>query len=258
MSALLLPAIVALFASLLTFFSGFGLGTLLTPVLLLFYPVDVAIALTATVHFLNNVFKFALMAKHTNFRVLLKFGIPAFAGAGIGAYSLQSLAGLNNTLQFTISTISFETELLKVVVGVLILFFALFELLPKLKDIHFGEQSLLPGGFFSGFFGGLSGHQGALRSAFLVRALQEKQAFVATGIAIALIVDLTRIPIYFSGEKNPFTQEELPVLTVTVLAALIGAVAGRMLLQKTTLEFLQQIVGWLLVFVSLALISGFI
>ena len=35
--------------------------------------------------------------------------------------------------------------------------------------------------FGSGFFGGLSGMQGALRSAFLARAGLSKEAFVASG-----------------------------------------------------------------------------
>ena len=44
----------ALLASGLTFFSGFGLGTLLLPAFAPFFPVDRAIALTAAVHFLNG------------------------------------------------------------------------------------------------------------------------------------------------------------------------------------------------------------
>ena len=60
MEYILIP-IVALLASALTFFSGFGLGTLLLPAFALFFPVDVAIALTAIVHFLNNTFKFVLV-----------------------------------------------------------------------------------------------------------------------------------------------------------------------------------------------------
>ena len=53
-------AAVALIASLLTFFSGFGLGTILTPVLVIFFPVEIAIALTGIVHLLNNFFKIAI------------------------------------------------------------------------------------------------------------------------------------------------------------------------------------------------------
>lgn len=61
MLEILLIAVVAAGASLLTFFSGFGLGTMLLPVFLLFFPVDLAIAMTAVVHFLNNIFKTGLI-----------------------------------------------------------------------------------------------------------------------------------------------------------------------------------------------------
>jgi uncharacterized membrane protein YfcA len=53
----LLVLAVALAASLLTFFSGFGLGTLLLPAFALVFPLDVAVAATALVHLANNVSK---------------------------------------------------------------------------------------------------------------------------------------------------------------------------------------------------------
>ncbi len=65
----LLVCIVAFLGSGLTFFSGFGLGTLLTPVFAIFFPVDMAIALTAIVHFLNNVFKLTLLRKNINKKI---------------------------------------------------------------------------------------------------------------------------------------------------------------------------------------------
>ncbi len=43
--------IAAFVTAILAFFSGFGLGTILTPVFVIFFPVEVAIALTGVVHF---------------------------------------------------------------------------------------------------------------------------------------------------------------------------------------------------------------
>jgi uncharacterized membrane protein YfcA len=76
--------LVALLGSLLTFFSGFGLGTLLTPVFLLFFPVELAIALTAIVHFLNNIFKLVLVGKHIDWPIALRFGLPAIFFSFLG------------------------------------------------------------------------------------------------------------------------------------------------------------------------------
>lgn len=81
---IILISLVAFLVSILTFFSGFGLGTILTPVFMVFFPVDLAIALTGVVHFFNNVFKLFLVGKHADRAVLLRFGIPAIIAAFFG------------------------------------------------------------------------------------------------------------------------------------------------------------------------------
>jgi len=73
----ILVGIIALLGSGLTFFSGFGLGTLLMPVFALFFPIDIAIALTAIVHLLNNIFKLTLIGKQADLKTVFRFGIPA-------------------------------------------------------------------------------------------------------------------------------------------------------------------------------------
>ena len=74
---IILLSLVAFIVAILTFFSGFGLGTILTPVFMIFFPVDVAIALTGIVHFFNNIFKLILVGKKANKQIVLRFGIPA-------------------------------------------------------------------------------------------------------------------------------------------------------------------------------------
>src|SRR5690606_19374220 len=83
---------VALAASLLTFFTGFGLGTLLLPAMLPFFAPEVAVALTAVVHFLNGLFKLALTWRHADLRLALRFAVPAFVAALVGARLLVWLA----------------------------------------------------------------------------------------------------------------------------------------------------------------------
>src|SRR5687767_15883623 len=84
----------AFFIAILTFFSGFGLGTLLTPVFMIFFPVDMAIALTGIVHFFNNLFKIVLVGRHANRNVLIRFGIPAIIAAILGSWMLLNIADL--------------------------------------------------------------------------------------------------------------------------------------------------------------------
>ena len=88
MFEIFIVSIVTFAAAILTFFSGFGLGTILTPVMMIFFPTEVAIALTGVVHFSNNIFKFFLVGKNIDKKVLILFGLPSVIASFIGAYLL--------------------------------------------------------------------------------------------------------------------------------------------------------------------------
>ena len=249
-------AFVAAVASLLTFFSGFGLGTILTPAFMLFFPIEVAIALTGIVHLLNNLFKMGLVGLKADWAVVLRFGGPAVLGA---------IAGASLLLRFSISEPIYVYELfgrqmevftVNLVVAVLMAFFALFEIIPALKKLEFNKNKLVVGGVISGFFGGLSGHQGALRSAFLIRYGLSKEVFIATGITIASFIDITRLGLYLSRMKEINVQENLPILTTAVLSAFLGAYFGQKLLKKVTLDFVQWTVAIMILVLSVLLGMG--
>jgi uncharacterized protein len=85
---------VAVLASGVTLFSGFGLGTVLMPAFALFFPVPAAIAATAVVHLANNLFKVVLVGRDADWRIALKFSLPAAIAAIAGASLLNGFAGL--------------------------------------------------------------------------------------------------------------------------------------------------------------------
>ncbi|MGZ5244325.1 MAG: sulfite exporter TauE/SafE family protein [Bacteroidia bacterium] len=232
---ILIIGICAAFASLLTFFSGFGLGTLLTPVFMIFFPIEIAIALTGIVHLLNNLFKAVLIGKHANWNILLRFGIPAIFGAFAGAYLLTNFKTDICLVEYNLGIRECCVTALKLIIAALMIFFAFFEMLPSLKKLEFGKDKLLFGGLISGFFGGLSGHQGALRSAFLIRFGLSKEAFIATGVFIACFIDITRLTVYYKNIENINLQENYKVLLVAILCAFAGAFLGSKLLKKVTL-----------------------
>jgi uncharacterized protein len=250
--------IASLVVSLLTFFSGFGLGTLLLPVFAIFFPVDVAIALTGIVHLLNNIFKFFLVGKKADRHVLLRFGIPAIIGAFIGAQLLLKVAAFDPLYHYTIGGYSFYITPVKLVIAILLIIFSLMEIVPRFKNLKFGKDKMIIGGLLSGFFGGLSGIQGALRSAFLLRAGLSKEAFIATGIVIACLVDLSRLAIYSGRYINSGIKENSWLLLVATLAAITGAVLGNLLLKKLTFSVIQNIVTVMLLLLSVALGLGLI
>ena len=253
---IIIPVVVALLASLLTFFSGFGLGTLLLPAFALFFPAEVAIMLTAIVHLLNNLFKTSLIGRHAHWRTLLWFGIPAGLAADLGAYTLAQIAGGEALLSYELAGKQFSVLPINLVIATLMLCFALLELSPKAGKLQFTPRWLPLGGILSGFFGGLSGHQGALRSMFLLKVGLNKEAFIATGIIIALIIDLSRISQYLREEHAWFDASLWPMLLATVLAAFAGAIAGRQLLKKITIATLQRIVATLIIILALLMAAG--
>lgn len=249
-------SIVALLASALTLFSGFGLGTLLMPVVAVFFPVEIAIAMTAMVHLVNNLFKVVLLGKEANRFVLLSFGIPAVAAAFLGALVLGWLSDAPSVLHYMAFGKEMHMSPLKLVVGVLILGFVALELSPKFSSISLDKRYLPLGGAVSGFFGGLSGHQGAFRSMFLLKAGLGKEAFVATGVVLAVMVDLSRMLVYGWGMTSQFDSIEWPLVISASIAAFIGAYFGSKLLKKVTIRSVQIMVSILLVVVSLGLMSG--
>lgn len=250
--------ITAFLASLLTFFSGFGLGTILTPVFAIFFPAQIAVAQTSIVHFLNNIFKLILVGKYINKKIVISFGLPAIAGAFGGAFALLYLAQTEPLLTYFIGSKECTITPLKITVGILIIFFSILEVVPRFSKSGFGKDHLFIGGLLSGFFGGLSGHQGALRSAFLVRYDLSKEEYVSTGTAIACLIDITRISLYIKlfYELNIF-QNGFHIISATI-CALFGALAGNYFLKKTTFKAVKILTHILLIIIALSIGSGLI
>jgi uncharacterized membrane protein YfcA len=253
---LILIAVVSAGASLITLFSGFGLGTILTPAFLLFFPLETAIALTGVVHLLNNLFKAALLGRHTDWPTVLRFGLPSVAGAYFGALFLLSLSSFPPLGSFAAGPLVLHFHPVKIIVAILMVLFALMEMVPNLRLPAPSRRQLPLGGLVSGFFGGLSGHQGALRSAFLIRYGLEKEAFLATGIIIAIGVDMTRLSQYASRMHDTDLLSHWMVLAVATGSAFLGAYIGSRTLTKVTHRTIQRIVAVMLILIALGLGVG--
>jgi len=152
-------------------------------------------------------------------------------------------------------------ETVKAVIGALIIVFALLELSSRFQALAFPRSWLSLGGALSGFFGGLSGNQGALRSAFLLKAGLSKEAFVATGVVSAVIVDAVRLLVYGSGflvQHLSASRELVAPVVVGTLCAFAGAVIGKRMLKKVTLRTVQLVVAVAMLVIGVALIAGWV
>ena len=248
--------LIVIFGSVLTFFSGFGLGTIMLPVMSLFFPIDIAVITTALVHLANNLFKFGLVYKHIHFSTLLRFGVPAIFSAFLGALLLSWMGSISSLYDYTIAGHLFSVSLLKIVIGSVMIFFALLELSKRFSKWQVSSSYLSIGGVISGFFGGLSGHQGAFRSAFLAKTGLSKEQFVGTSNAIAILIDLSRISSYLTSFALLTLQLKQPIVIVAIFSAFIGTLIGQRLLKKVTLTFVQRTVAFLLILMGMLLILG--
>ncbi len=208
-------AIVAFIAAALTVPAGFGLSTMLTPIVLLLMEPHEAVAVVAIVHGAHNGAKYYSLKEHVDFTAIKRYGIWLVIGAIIGAL-LQNMV---------------PQEPLLLVIGCFLIILPILTLSENWTGYKIPEANDRVGGFGSGFMGGLSGHQGALRAMFLTRRLPDKMAFAATASVLALCVDLTRIPIYLIFRPEEI-MEHAELTLILVISALIGVRVGKRWLEK--------------------------
>ena len=251
-------SITAFATAILTFFSGFGLGTILTPVFMLFFPVELAIALTGIVHFFNNIFKLILVGRNANKEVLIRFGITTVLAALLGSLVLLNIPNSAPLFSYVAFGKLYEVYPIKFIVSILLILFASMDLVPYFQKLQFGKDKLILGGFLSGFFGGLSGNQGALRSAFLIKAGLTKEAFIGTAVVVSTFVDFTRLGVYATRFEKSGLFENLELVIWATISAITGAYLGNKLLKKVTLGFLQVLTAIMLILMSICLGAGII
>jgi uncharacterized protein len=248
--------IASFLAALLTLFSGFGLGTLLMPVVAAFFPVVTAVAITAFVHLLNNLFKLTALWRDIHWRTTLHFGLPALMATVPGAWLLATMSSFAPVATYSVARLDAEITPVKFVVGILLILFALIEWFSLATRLHIDSRYLPFGGLLSGFFGGLSGHQGAFRSTFLLHSGLDTRGFVACNAAIAAIVDITRLAVYGFNLPILLADVDISLLVAATLAAFLGVMAGRAGIHKVTLDLVQKLVAVMLLILGVLLAAG--
>ena len=218
--------IVTFLISTATLLTGFGIGTVLTPTFTLFYDVKTAVFLVSIVHLANNLLKFGLFAKHVDRKILWRFGAVSILGAVAGSLLQGMLAG----------------PAVRIALALFLIISGAGEFLPKNFSFRIPRRADILGGFFSGFMGGMIGNQGAIRSAYLLKYNLGKESFIATATVIAIVIDLSRIPVYLLEHSEQFEQmgEQLLLL---IGVAFAGTLLGKQLLRSISLEKFRAIVS---------------
>lgn len=256
---ILIIAVVAALASALTLFSGFGLGTILLPAFALFFPAPVAVAATGVVHLLNNLFKGTLLRKRAAWPIVLRFGLPAIPAAIAGAWILAWLGDTPRLFEWSGFGQRFGPTGAGLVIGLLMIRFAALELQRWFQRLSAPPRLMPIGGVLTGFFGGLTGQQGAFRSIYLLRSGLTADRFIATGVMIAILVDVSRLTTYAASFTaaglNPAGREGVLMLVGT-LSAFAGAYFGTRRIEKLTVGSVRFGVAALMFLIGAALVAG--
>lgn len=222
--------VAALFAEVIGTLAGFGSSTIFLPIALFFYDFKTSLVLVALFHVFGSIGRITFFRQSIHWKLLLQFGLPSVIFTIIGALLVNYIS----------------QPLLKLILGVFLVVFVVSSLWkPQLRLKQNNQNSFLGGGL-SGFFAGLIGTGGAIRSAFLTTFRLEKAVYLSTAAVISLAVDLTRIPIYL---KNDFLPRELFVLVPFLfLTAIVGSFIGKKLVVRIPQELFRK---WVLVAIGM-------
>ncbi|MGH9167723.1 MAG: TSUP family transporter [Acidimicrobiia bacterium] len=220
--------------------AGFGIGSLLTPLVALRVGIKAAVILVAVPHLAASALRLWMLRGHIEHGVLLTFGAASAAGGLAGAL-LHGRLG---------------SRTLGIVLGALLTFAGIGGLsgISVRWRIRGGGWAVLAGGL-SGGFGGLVGNQGGIRSAALLHLGLSRTGLVATASGIALAVDLARIPVYAVTGWEELAQG-WPLVAVMAGGTLIGTVLGEPVLRRVPDRLFRRVVFLLVTALGLALIAG--
>jgi uncharacterized membrane protein YfcA len=207
--------IVAIVAGAVASLAGFGIGSLLTPLLAVKTGIGIAVPGVSIAHFFGTALRFFLLRRSLNRQVLLRFGLPSAAGGLVGAL-------LHNV---------FQNIALTVIFGSLLVFAGMLGLTGLSDKLRFKGPIVRLAGGISGLFGGLVGNQGGIRSAALLGFELDKDQFVATATGIALMVDAARVPVYLAVQWAQIASIWQSVLVATI-GVIIGTLGGKRILEK--------------------------
>ena len=219
--------------------AGFGIGSLLTPAIALTTGTKLAVAAVSIPHAIGTSIRLWRFRRNVDWQVVRSFGITSAAGGLTGA--------LLNTWA--------DSRPLEVVFGLLLVLAGASQLTGFAKRWRLRGGLAWLGGALSGFFGGLVGNQGGIRTAAMLGFDIDKRQFVATTTAVALLIDLARVPVYLAVERAQLARL-WPTIAIATAGVVAGTLFGARLLERIPEPRFRQIVGVLLLLLGTSFLAG--
>jgi uncharacterized protein len=226
---ILAAGIVALVAGAVAAVAGFGIGSLLTPVLIPLVGTRLAVVAVAVPHAAGTALRLWRLRDAIDWKLLRGFGLASAVGGLAGAFAHGAISGPALTRVF----------------GGLLILSGLAALIGWTRRVHLSRGPALIAGAVAGLFGGLVGNQGSIRSAALLAFPLPPRAFVATATAAAIIVDAVRLPIYLSQAGRVLREEPL-LIGVMTAGVIAGTLIGDPVLRRIPERWFSRVVGVLL------------
>lgn len=218
--------------------AGFGSSTILLPIAVLFYDFHTALVLVAIVHIFGNIGRVAFFRAGLNKKIFIAFGLASVCFTLPGALLVTSL----------------DQSTAKRFLGLFLLMYAIYTLFKPSLKLKLNNFTMAAGGAFSGFLAGLMGTGGPVRGAFLTAFGLPKMQYVSTAAAIALAVDMARLPVYFS--QNLLDTRYYWFMPVLFAVALGGSFCGKKIVDKIPEQLFEKIVHLFIAFIGLYLIMN--
>jgi uncharacterized membrane protein YfcA len=235
--SLVVVALLAFLAGAISAVGGFGIGSIMTPVLGLIIGVKLAVPAAAIPHFAGNAARLWTLRSKIDKPMLKAFGFMSAAGAVAGAL-LHAVT---------------STHALKISFAFFLILFGTIGVITGEVRMRLARGAAWVAGFASGLLGGLIGNQGGLRAAAMLALGVPKEAFVATAVATALIVDGARLPIYAVSSGRALLGVWPIVLTATV-AVLLGTAFGKALFGRLNEAQFRRAVSALLLVLGVVIL----
>ena len=180
--------------------------------------------LVALLHIFGNISRISFFKKGLDWQLLIKFGVPSVVLTLAGAMLVSHL----------------RQDILKGILGVFLIVYASYSIWKDNFRIKASTTSAIVGGGLSGFLAGLIGTGGALRGAFLTGFGLPKEKYIATAAAIAIAVDLTRLPVYLS--QGFLTSNYYWYIPALFVIAIVGSFCGKQIVNRFPYKTFRKIV----------------
>ncbi len=219
-------ALLTMLASMIGTLAGFGISTIMVPILLLVLPLPQTLLLVGIIHWFNDIWKMLLFRKGIRWRLLLAFGLPGIITSFIGS----SLS------------LKIPWEIISRALGVFLIAYVLFITVNKTFKLSQRLSVAISGGALTGFFAGIFGIGGEINAVALSAFNLEKAVYIATAGAISFMIDSTRIATYIEGGVR-LEPAILSGFLIFIPASLFGATAGKKGIEKIPQEKFRNVVA---------------